>query len=301
MILVTGGTGFIGQRLVRNLVRKGRKVRVLARDREKAGKVLPRKAEVVEGDISKPGTLGPALRGVKEVVHLAGMVSYSRPRKELLRINLEGTLNLLEACRKAGVKRFIFSGSVGAMGPIRGTADENYPCRPSTPYGESKLKAEMAVLDSGIPSVVLRLAPVYGKGSPSWKKNLKMLEKGFPIPEVKGLTHVLSVGNAVQAFERALDKGSGVYLIADREPVYFREFASGLVRMLGKEPKYSSPWMASFMATLAGKMQYLRVLTMNRHYNTLKARKELGYKPAGDFRKGLKEMVDWYKSLKGGS
>ena len=297
MILITGGAGFIGQGLVRSLMKKGGIVRILDRDGERARKLFP-KVKVFEADLLKPETLGPALKGVKTVVHLAGMVSYSKPRRELFKANLEGTRNLLAACRKAGVKRFIFAGSVGAMGPVRGVANENYPCRPLSPYGESKLKAEEAVLNSGITSVVLRLAPVYGVGSPSWLKNLRMLEKGFPIPRVDSLTHVLSVGNAVQAFGKAVNKGSGIYLIADREPVLFKGFASDLVRMLGKEPRYSSPWMVSLMATLTGKIQYLRVLTMNRNYNISKAVKELGYRPRGDFKKELKRMVDWYRKVK---
>ena len=115
---------------------------------------------------------------------------------------------------------------------------------------------------------------------------------------MNSLTHVLHINNAVQAFELAIKKGSGIYLIADREPVLFKEFASDLVRMLGKEPKYSSPWMVSLLAALTGKIQYLRVLTMNRNYNISKAVKELGYRPRGDFKKELKRMVDWYRKVK---
>jgi nucleoside-diphosphate-sugar epimerase len=293
MILVTGGTGFIGGMLVRNLLKKGEKVAVLCRDSGKARRMFP-KAKVIHGDVTDRKTL--SFGKVDKVVHLAGMVSYSKTKEELFKVNVDGTRNILDACK--GAKRFVLASSVGAIGPVKGVTTELTPCRPVTPYGESKLEAEGLVRDSGLPNVILRFAPVFGERSPYWLKNLKLLEKGFPIPNVKTMTHVLHSSNAARALELALGKGSGTYLIADRTPVRFVDFASSIIRLLGNEPKVMPASVVSMMAALGGKGSYLKVLTMNRQYDITKAKKELGYEPKGDFKKELEGMVDWYKKEK---
>jgi len=293
MILVTGGTGFIGRMLVNGLLRKGEKVAVLCRDAEKSRGMFP-KARIIQGDVTDPVTLD--LGKADKIVHLAGMVSYSKTREELFRVNVEGTRNVLEAC--SGAKRFVFASSVGAIGPAKGVTTELTPCKPATPYGESKLEAERLVRGSGLPNVILRFAPVFGEKSPYWLKNLKLLEKGFPIPNVKTMTHVLHASNAARALELALEKGSGTYLIADRTPVKFVDFASNIMRLLGNEPKVMPAPMVNMMAAMVGKGGYLKVLTMNRQYDISKAREELGYEPKGDFQEELKRMIDWYKKEK---
>lgn len=292
MILVTGGTGFLGRELVSRLIKRGLKVRVLAR-KEKEARRMFRKAEVVQGDVCTGRGLAEALRGVDTVIHLAGLVSYSLPRKELIRANTEGTKNLLAHCSR--VKRFIFAGSVSAMGEIRGTADENHLCRPANPYGESKLLAEEAIIDSGINHVILRMAPMYGAGATSWMKNLRMMERGFPIPDTKNLTHLLHVSDAAQAFEKAMTKGFGTYLIADRKPVPFQTLVRKIMELLGKPAKTAPFWLVKIVAALKGIGPYLHVLTMNRHYNIRKAQKELGFDPKADMDKELKKMVEWYR------
>jgi len=292
MLLVTGATGFVGDTLTASLIKKGHRVRVLCRRKEDAGK-FSSKAEVAFGDITKPETLKNALRGVDTVFHLAGLVSYSKPRGELFRINAKGTENLLAHCEN--VDRFIFSSSVSVYGEIKGKADENYPLSPRTHYGESKAEAERLILDSGVKSVILRIAPIYGRGSPSWNKNLGLLERGFPISNTKNTTHVVHISDVIQAFEGALKRGKGVYNIAGGAPVPFTDFAETIVRQLGKRPRRMPMFAVSLLARLTGMKTYLDVLIMNRHYVIDKARKELGYRPKADFKLEIKRMVEWYK------
>mgnify|MGYP000465734581 CR=1 FL=1 len=257
MLLITGGTGFIGKNLVPSLLEEY-DVRLLTRDPVDAKRLFP-KAEIYKGDITKKDSLRKALKDIDSVVHLAGIVSYSLPREELFRINFKGTKNLLEYCTK--IDKFIFSSSVSVYGETRTKATENYRCRPANPYGESKLKAEKAVLQSRIPSVVFRIAPIYGVGSPSWLKNLKLLERGFPIPRTKNLTHIIHITDVVQAFELGLKKGEGVYNIADKEPVRFTEFAEMLVRALGKRPVKMPAWFVNLLAAASGKKTYCLLYT----------------------------------------
>jgi nucleoside-diphosphate-sugar epimerase len=294
MLLVTGASGFVGRPIVERLLKRGYKLRVLCIS-EGEVKKLPSRVEAVIGDITKPQTLISPLKDVDTVIHLAGMVSYTKPKEELFRINAIGTRNLLEQCRN--VRKFIFASSVSVYGEIRGEADEDYPLAPRTPYGESKLMAEKYIRDSRIPHVILRMAPVYGIGSPDWVKNLRLMERGFPIPKTDNLTHVTYIGNAVDAFVKAVEKGEGVYNIADPRPVRFVEFAGTVTRSLGKKPRKMPVFLVGIIAKIMGMGRYLDVLTMNRNYVIRKAEKELGYRPLSDLEVEVKRMVRWYKSL----
>jgi nucleoside-diphosphate-sugar epimerase len=294
MILVTGATGFLGRPLVEELAKKGHKVRVLCRDVEAGRKLFP-KAEIFRADLSDPASLKGAANGADTVIHLAGLVSYSKSRDKLFAANVDTTRNLLEECR--GVKRIVFASSVGVYAKIRGVADECYHLGPRNAYGESKLESELLVKKSGIPCVILRIAPVYGKGSPSWKKALKFLSSGFPIPKTKNLTHVVHVSDVVQAIEKSLKKGDGVYNIADKEPMPFMGFAEAIVKQMGRKPR-RMPMLIERGIVKAMRMgTYFDVLTENRNYSIRKAEKELGYAPEADFNKELKGMIEWYRGL----
>lgn len=296
MLLVTGATGFLGSNVLREISRARKDIRILADDPVNAKKMYP-KYEVAKGDITIPETLKGIGKDVDTVIHLAGIVSYAKARDVLFRINTEGTRNVLEACKKAD--KFIFSSSVSVYGEIHGQADESYPRTPKNAYGLSKLEAENIIRDSGVKNVIFRIAPIYGEGSPQWLKNLSMLEKGFPIPQTENLTHVAHISNAVQAFRLALKpKSEGIYNIADEEPVAFVDFASELVRLLGKEPSVLPYWFVSFIARMKGVKTYFDVLTMNRNYDISNAKNEFGYNPQINFYGELKKMVDWYKKTK---
>jgi dihydroflavonol-4-reductase len=292
MLLVTGAAGFIGDNLVRILLKKDYNIRALCLNKEEAARV-PKKVEKVIGDITKPETLRNIGKDIDKVVHLAGVVSYSMPRERMFFINVDGTRNLLKEC--TDVDKFIFSSSVSVYGEIKGEADESYPFSPKNPYGESKAEDERLILDSGLKHVMLRIAPIYGLGSPSWLKNLGLLERGFPIPNTKNTTHIVHVSDAVQAFVKAVEKGNGVYNIADKEPLPFVEFAESIVRLLGKTPKRLPYFIVALLARAKGMKPYLDVLTMNRNYVIRKAEKELGYAPEADFGVETKKMVEWYR------
>lgn len=296
MLLVTGATGFVGRNVVKEIGKTRKDIRILSFNFEEAKKMYPR-YEVFKGDITKPETLSGAAKDVDVVIHLAGMVSYSKPKDELFRINVDGTKNILRACERAD--KFLFSSSVSVYGEIKGEADESYPRNPRNVYGESKREAENLIRDSGVRNLIFRIAPIYGEGSPNWEKNLSLLEKGFPIPRTSNLTHVTHISNAVQAFQLGLKgRAKGIYNIADEEPVRFMDFAGTLVRLLGEKPRTLPFWLVSLLARMKGMKTYLDVLTMNRSYDIANAKKELKYNPKIDFLGELKKMVDWYKDSK---
>lgn len=172
-ILVTGGAGYIGARLIRDLAAaKGFAVRVLdnlQREGYQALMGIGAAVEFVEGDLLDPTAVRRALDGTDTVIHLAGIVStplsFEHPRWTD-QINHWGTTRLVESALDAGVDRFIFASSYSVYGPGEGL-DERTECRPVGPYASSKLAAERAVsagTDRGFVSTVLRIGTVFGHG-----------------------------------------------------------------------------------------------------------------------------------------
>ena len=172
-VLVTGGAGFIGSRLVGELLQSGYSVHVL--DNLSVGKRenVPAAACFFDGDILDPVSLGRALDGVDAVFHLAARVAIRDSLEhfcEDAQTNLMGTLHLLHRCGRSRVQRFIYASSMAVYGnseepkPI----PESYLQRPISPYGISKLAAEQYVLlmskQLRIQAVSLRYFNVYGPG-----------------------------------------------------------------------------------------------------------------------------------------
>lgn len=178
VILVTGGCGYIGSKLIRDLATDrrfaGSTIRIIdnmMRERYVAIMDLPTQGhfEFLEGDIRKDEDLEKAFRDVDMVVDLAGITNapISFERKELtFEVNVNGGRKVVEYAVKAGVERFVYSSTASVYGPTRGFADEMYLCKPISPYGESKLQAEKACLEAskerGLNATVLRLGTVCG-------------------------------------------------------------------------------------------------------------------------------------------
>jgi len=169
-VLVTGGAGFIGANLVRLLLHKGHAVRVL--DNFSVGRrdyLDGLDLEVVEGDILDSEAVKQVLKDIDGVVHLAAQTgvpgSLEDPYHDC-KVNVIGTLNLLEVSRRAGVSRFVFASSNAPLGRQPPPATEDKAPLPISPYGASKLAGEgycLAYYGSwGLGTVVLRFANVYG-------------------------------------------------------------------------------------------------------------------------------------------
>lgn len=239
--LITGASGFIGQRLCSNLKNRGWHLQALLR-RPASGPWH----ETVIKDLDNL-TSDDIAEGIDTVFHLAGkahaLSETQQDEEEYFQINTEGTRRVLEAAQSSGVRRFVFFSSIKAMheGGFE-RLDEASPCLPVTPYGKSKLEAERLVLEGNyVPEpVVLRLSMVYG---PSRKGNLpRMIEsvaKGHfpPIPEFGNKRSMVHVDDVVQAAILAADKpeASGqVYLVTDSQPYSTRELYEWICQALGK-------------------------------------------------------------------
>jgi len=172
-ILVTGGAGFIGSHIVEELLRRGERVRVF--DNFSSGfranlQPFQGNLEVVEGDLRDAAAVGSAVQGVELVFHLAAFVSVAQSMEDpqtCFAVNVGGTVNLFEACRRAGVRRVVTSSSTAVYGDteVFPTTEET-PLQPLSPYALSKqvneLYARLYSQTLGLPVVALRYFNVYG-------------------------------------------------------------------------------------------------------------------------------------------
>jgi len=150
VILVTGGTGFVGGHVVHALRASDQQVRALVRERSSGTKLESSGAELVEGDVTSPESLRRAAEGADAVVHLVAI--RQGKREEFQRVMVDGTRNLLAAAKEAGVDRFVH---MSALGTSAETKD-------LVPYYGAKWQMEQDVKASGIPYVIFRPSFIFG-------------------------------------------------------------------------------------------------------------------------------------------
>jgi len=292
MILITGGTGFIGRYFVNDMIQQGYDIRLLVRTDEEA-KDFSSRVEVFKGDATKLETLNGISKDVDIVVHMVGAISLN-PEENFL-VNTHGTKNIVESCKNA--EKIIYTSSADVFGTVEGIADENYPCMSNNPYGISKIQSEQIILESGIPSIIFRPTIVYGIGSPWWKYGMSLLKWGF-VPDTENFTQVVHVKDVSNALCIGVEKGDGIFIIADEKPVKIVDLFSKTVQLLGKKPRKVPVWATKLAATLMRKRNYFEVAITNRAFSIGKAKTELKWHPNCDFDLEFKSMVEWYKKLK---
>lgn len=174
MILVTGGSGYVGSHIVRRLAEDGQPVRALVRDRARAdreGRLARLSVDLCEGDILQPDTLRAAARGVSAVVHTVA-IAIEKGGRRYEEVNYQGTVNMVEAAKSAGVRRFLYLSQLGASAAL--------PYR----FLASKGKAEDYVAGSGLDWTALRPSVIWGpedEFANSFAKLLTLTPLIFPI------------------------------------------------------------------------------------------------------------------------
>jgi len=225
VILVTGGTGFIGEQLVRSLLAREETVRLLVRRREKAASVygpLLERLDLAEGDLLDPASLDRAAAGVQRVYHLASWICFRADYPAAHRVNVEGTRNLMEACRRAGVRRVVHVSSVAAGGPaVTGPDGRMRPRTEADPpqplpdaYGRTKREQEEVVLSycsAGMEVVVVRPSAVFGPGDPEGLNTLLRMVQQRKLPFFLGSEQIpvnlVFVRDVVRGMLAAMEKG----------------------------------------------------------------------------------------------
>jgi len=151
MILVTGGTGFVGTHLIRRLREQNIAVRVVVRNLNKVRLIEDLGVEIINGDVSDRTSLERAMRGIERVIHLVGIIQEG-PGVTFQGVHLEGTRNVVDAAKGAGVRHFFYQSALGTRPDGRSA------------YHKTKWLAEELVRTSGIPFTILRPSLIYGPG-----------------------------------------------------------------------------------------------------------------------------------------
>jgi UDP-glucose 4-epimerase len=260
-------------------------------------------AEVIEGDVSDADAVAKAMQGVNVVYHLAALASVqasieSPPATH--RICATGTLNVLDAARKAGVRRVVYAASASAYGiPAGEIQSESDPVRPLSPYAAAKLAGEQYMqafaASFGIETVSLRFFNIFGprQRADSPYSGVIAIFTGLmtagktPIIFGDGLqsrdfTYVSDVVQALTKAAKVPNISGNIYNVGAGRSVTLLDLVAALNRLLGTNitPKHA--------AERAGDIRHSRA-------DISRTRKELGYEPSVSFEYGLRETLNWYR------
>jgi dihydroflavonol-4-reductase len=318
-VFVTGGTGFIGGTVVRQLRERGDDVVCLVRTPEKAGKVTTLGAQTVSGDLGDAEALRRGMEGCDAVIHAAAMYEVGIPVKQhpaMWEANVAGTERVLKAARDAGVAKVVYVSTCGVFGDThRQVVDETYehPGREFTSYyEETKLEAHKIakrMIEDGLPGVIVQPGGVYGPGDTSQVADL--LQEFFagklvlmPFPEFGiCLSHVDDIAAGILL---ALDKGRvGETYVLSGPVTTMREAIETVAAASGrKAPKHAMPVplmkaltpIGPLVGRLMGQPPNLRELISSADGVTFwasheKASRELGYAPRG-MEEGLRQTLE---------
>ncbi len=315
---VTGGSGFIGGRLIERLRTDGVTVRALARSDAAAARVRERGAEAVPGDLGDEAAMRAGADGCELAFHAAAMLGDWGSREEFERGNVEGTRNALRACADSGVRRFVHVGTEAALlaGDPLVEVDETAPLRPDSPalYSSTKARAEQLVLDANrdrFETVVVRPRFVWGRGDTTLLPTMVELVRSGRFAWIGGGRHRTStthVDNVVEGLVLGASRGvpGNAYFVTDGEPVVFRDMVGDLLATQGVQTPSRSIPVAVAGALAAGGETSWRLLRLpgrppltrfafwvSSQECTIridKAREQLGYEPVRTLAEGLEEL-----------
>ena len=304
--LVTGGAGFIGSHIVEALTRKKHYVRVL--DNFSSGRIsnlkgLEKKIDLIRGDICSPEVCSKALRGMDFVLHQAALRSVPKSMNDphaYNRVNIDGTLNMLEAAKNNKIKRFVFASSSSVYGQVNTfPEEESFIPEPISPYALSKLAGEyycrIFSLHFGLSTIALRYFNVFGPRQSLDDEYAVVIPKFIncllndqqpPIfgsgRQSRDFTFVQNVVEANLLAVKANKVKYGVFNVAGGKDTTILDLAKILNKILGKDipPLLLSTRSGDVFRTLA---------------DIRASGKTLKFKPVVDFASGLRITVDYWK------
>jgi nucleoside-diphosphate-sugar epimerase len=329
-VLITGGTGFIGNHLARTLLARGDQVSALVRDVGRGDGLRKLGARLVIGTLEQADKLQEATQGVDIVYHLAGLTK-TLDTADFFRVNELGSGLLAQACAKqTSPPTLVIVSSLAAAGPSpRGNPrDETLTSAPVSDYGRSKLGGENAALAEAerVPITIVRPPMVLGPGDKISFDLYKSIAKyhmhfipGFDPKEYSWIDARSLVQGIILAAERGercasattSKPGQGIYYLADVEQWTYRQLGAAIATALGN-PFYLNFRMWNFFTSRVVKwsviwakhreleVPYLNwdkfneIRTGDWTCNTKKARQQLGFVP-GDPQTLLNEAAAWYR------
>jgi nucleoside-diphosphate-sugar epimerase len=315
-VFVTGGSGFLGQRLITRLKQDGHEVTAVSRSPRADQKLKALGAAIVRGSLTDIPAWQSALKGQDVVVHAASPIEVWGAWENFERDIVQASLTLYQAAAAQQVRRFIQISSESVLqgnGPLL-DVDENhpYPAEPNSFYGKAKKLVEQGLQAStaNTECIILRPTFIWGKGGEQLDKVVDKVRSGQFMWVDRGEVpfEMVHVDNLVETIRLALTQGRSrqVYWVTDDHPVSAREFLSALLRTKGVEAPNKSMPGALVRPLAAGVEGLWRVLGLKsvpplsrfqldfialpRRYAMTKTKRELGYAPVRSFEQGLREM-----------
>lgn len=307
-VLVTGGFGFIGSRLVKHLRDKSTEVVILEHPTAAIPKNL-RDLQVLRADITSESSMSQAkCAGIDAVLHLAaqssGPRSFSIPVQDV-QLNILGTLNTINWCLANGVKRLLFASSFVIYGdhPDREALDEETCCRPKSVYATSKLACEHLLINYAQPKGIrwnaLRMFNVYGPGQDITKFDqgvvgifMNMLLRADDV-QVKGslarFRDLIYVDDVIAGWDKCLfgNAHNQSFNLGTGEKTTFETLIRSLAKVMGKADRLRIEELAGTPGDMMGCIA-----------NLTKIHSMLGYAPQVKLEQGIERMLNWVKTSK---
>jgi dihydroflavonol-4-reductase len=323
-VLVTGGTGFVGANVVRELVALGAAVRVLARPGSDRRALEGLAVEVVEGDLLDRASLARAVRGVATVYHVAADYRlWARHPMELHRVNVDGTRAMLEVAGEAGVKRVVYTSTVGALGiPPDGTpGTEDTPVSLADmvgPYKASKFLGERVAVElagRGLPVVIVNPSAPVGpwdvKPTPTGQMIVDFM-RGRMFATLDTGLNIVHVRDVARGHLLAAERGriGERYILGHvRGNLSLADIGRVLAEITGRPaPRLRVPYAVAWcgaacteaVARLTGRppavpLTAVRMARKRMYFSPAKAVRELGL-PQTDPREALRDAVHWFSA-----
>jgi dihydroflavonol-4-reductase len=318
--LVTGASGFLGWHVARMLLERGHRVRALVRPGSRVNELA---VEPVTGDLRNPDSLECAVRGCDLVFHVAADYRlWAKDTRELYHSNVDGTRNLLEAARKSGVERVVYTSTVGCVGiPHGGIGDETTPVTLADMAGDykrSKFQAEQVALEfarGGFPVVIVNPTAPIGdhdvKPTPTGKIIVDFLNGDMPAFIDTGL-NVVDVRDTAEGHLLACERGkSGERYILGAENLTLAQILQKLASITGrKAPSVRLPYAVAYCfgvcstawagvtgAPPRAPIDAVRMARKKMWVSHEKAARELGFRP-GPADTALRRAVEWFRSAR---
>lgn len=316
--VLTGATGHIGYALLRELLDSGERVRILIR------KDIPlfdgMDCEKAFGDVTDPQSLEKAFEGAEVVYHLAGVIDINAGDESLIwNVNVQGTKNVVEACKTCGVKRLVYASSVDALPPLSGNQvmrelDHFEPEQLDGVYAKTKATATQFVLDSQCDALdVVVTHPGACCGPYDFKVSsvgemVRMYMRGkFPVSLGFGMYNFVDVRDVAKGMQSAAERGRPgecyiltaesitvdqlLHILADKTGIPASHFKLPLWLAQAAAPLMEVYYKAAHKTPLFTRYS-LRKLNSNCNFSIEKAGRELGYHPMSA-RESFNDMVDW--------
>jgi dihydroflavonol-4-reductase len=322
-MLITGGTGFIGSRLALAARSAGHDIVIAGQlnsdaERSRAQELAAAGVRIDTGPLQDAGYARRIADGREVVIHLAAAQHEANVADAyFFDVNVNGTQTLLDACKSAGVRRFVYGSTIGVYGDSCGSVlDETTPPSPVNVYGRSKLRAEEVVSShrQDLETSIVRISETYGPGDFRLLKLFRALDRGrfFIIGSGMNRRQVIHVQDLARGLMLAATSRAAIgetFVMAGAEIMTTRDMVQQVATALGR----SGPsWRAPMWPFLAAAFFFERTLTplgiqppLHRRrldffrksfvFSTSKAQQLLGFRPTLSFADGAAETAKWYR------